>query len=599
MPAPQEEEQINLDISDSTSSIQFDTASPEKTETPMVEEKEEAPAVEEKPEKAEKTKKPTRGAKEKERKTERQKTAEKVTKEAEKPKERKKQKSREEKPKPAAKADSRKSTPQERPLSIASSRSGRQEKRSISPHSEKPVRYASSASEDSRASRHHSRTPSEVSIEPRKSAKKRHGQAIPGGEPSSFDLYSKRKTRRAKASPRRRRPSPREEDQLDYLELLQQCREDARYLYNRRSNQRSPSYGRSETKRYTANREASRHSTPRRSPRGFRERELVEEPVLRSPYTQGNYNWRERDVYDPIEGYEEEYVPSDREYYRPTRRSRSADRTGRVDELNDSYYQAQAQRLRSPRSERRLSNHSSRVASPNAQHRSLSVEQRFRSPQHSGRQTPSVASEVSETDLLDEVEWKLDALAQEIVVEDTILEERMRSSPFERLYHMNNRRDRDERRKKLVQYTSLEKIRQKLLDGSVEREIEEREHKKRQQEALLQDPSGVYLRLYNNSYAASRAANRSGDGHVSPLTSPRRPSRRNSALSNGSANRRPTPKRSSSYIKELSTRLYKGGAVLQNQQRERQEQTAAEREEQEIEDFLVARLMARSSGSGW
>ncbi|KAF8293583.1 hypothetical protein TcBrA4_0075580 [Trypanosoma cruzi] len=46
---------------------------------------------------------------------------------------------------------------------------------------------------------------------------------------------------------------------------------------------------------------------------------------------------------------------------------------------------------------------------------------------------------------------------------DMITEYEMLRSPFERLYHMNNRRDRDERRCRIYHYMKLEEAKKRLM----------------------------------------------------------------------------------------------------------------------------------------
>lgn len=193
-------------------------------------------------------------------------------------------------------------------------------------------------------------------------------------------------------------------------------------------------------------------------------------------------------------------------------------------------------------------------------------------------------SAVSEREVLDEVEYKLETLEQEIADDDATREEAMRRSPFERLYHLNNRRDRDERRKKIFQLNRLERIRDRIVSGSLEEEIARREERLRKQEEMLTSPNGVFVRLYQNSspHRAKHPSNAddSSARHGSPNTtgiSSRPASTARSRLSKADT-------------QALSNRLYEGAAATRARLDEVRKESAQERQRQEAEELLIARL---------
>ncbi|KPI85770.1 hypothetical protein ABL78_5161 [Leptomonas seymouri] len=216
-------------------------------------------------------------------------------------------------------------------------------------------------------------------------------------------------------------------------------------------------------------------------------------------------------------------------------------------------------------------------------------------------------SVLSEEEILDEVEWKLDVLGHQIVEEDQHRERAMMSSPFERLYHLNNRRDRDERRQKVFQLNRLERIRDRIVSGSLQEDILRREERLRKQEEMLMSADGVFSRLYqSNSSRRSRTGQSTVDESSRPSTphqstaakgaiaadaaSPNatRVSKASSRLS--SATRRTL---SSAQRVAMCDRLYGGALEEKNKKEERTRQSAEERRQREVEELLVARLVAQ------
>lgn len=220
------------------------------------------------------------------------------------------------------------------------------------------------------------------------------------------------------------------------------------------------------------------------------------------------------------------------------------------------------------------------------------------------RTSPSRHASVrSEEEILDEVEWKLDLLGQQIAEEDESRERAMRSSPFERLYHLNNRRDRDERRRKVFQLNRLERIRDRIVSGSLEEDIARREERLRKQEEMLTSPNGVFLRLYQNT--SGRKSKTVRQSTLEEGSRPSTPQQSGAGAGLGSLNATGLSKASSrpgsatrrTLSREqrlaMCDRLYGGALERKGRKEEQIKQTAEERRQREVEELLIARLIGQ------
>ncbi|GET93215.1 hypothetical protein, conserved [Leishmania tarentolae] len=209
--------------------------------------------------------------------------------------------------------------------------------------------------------------------------------------------------------------------------------------------------------------------------------------------------------------------------------------------------------------------------------------------------SPVESASASEKELLDEVEWKRCALEKQIADQDARRERAMMRSPFERLYHLNNRRDRDERRNKVLQLNLLDRIHERIISGALKEDIARKEERLRKQEEMLTSPDGVFARLYQNtsphrsSNVSTSAAERSncksaGEGHRS------RPSTVNSTdvSSQGASTARSRMSKAESY--ELCNRLYETAAIVKDKKEKMRKKYVEERQRQQAEELLIARL---------
>lgn len=236
--------------------------------------------------------------------------------------------------------------------------------------------------------------------------------------------------------------------------------------------------------------------------------------------------------------------------------------------------------------------------------------------------SPSSAehSLVNEEDILAEVEYKLEVLAEQIAYHDFALEQEMMSSPFERLYHMNNRRDRSERRELISQFNKLQSIREKIVSGAFDREVAEREERQRQLEERLRDPNGVYMRLYQSprrrgselEAALNDKSNGAGSGRgVGDASGGKRSLADGASVSSsraaspsvggasegagvggGRANRR-SPSRTKAEQEEYFNRIYNSAMDGIRRKQEIVEAARQAREQREYDDLLAARLAGR------
>ncbi|EAN94315.1 hypothetical protein C3747_40g171 [Trypanosoma cruzi] len=166
-------------------------------------------------------------------------------------------------------------------------------------------------------------------------------------------------------------------------------------------------------------------------------------------------------------------------------------------------------------------------------------------------------------DILAMLDDEMENICNQVREYDMITEYEMLRSPFERLYHMNNRRDRDERRCRIYHYMKLEEAKKRLM-------AETEESAARRRERLLkreQRREEFFDRLYcttpnrvNNSQLNSFQTTRSGA----------------SAVNNA-----------------LFQRLYNEGVQSMAEKREKARRAELNREQKELEEALHARILAR------
>ncbi|KAG5488547.1 hypothetical protein JIQ42_00154 [Leishmania sp. Namibia] len=218
----------------------------------------------------------------------------------------------------------------------------------------------------------------------------------------------------------------------------------------------------------------------------------------------------------------------------------------------------------------------------------------------SRNRTSSVGSApLSEKELLDEVKWKLDVLEQQIADEDVERERAMMRSPFERLYHLNNRRDRDERRKKVFQLNRLERIRDRLISGSLEEALARKEERLRKQQEMLTSPKGVFMRLYHSSSPrrfsadvvcpaedsgdkSAREGNGSSRASVNATVDPTAASGQSASMA--------ISRMSKAEWQAMGKRLYERAAAMKRKKEEMAKQRLEERQQRQAEELLIARL---------
>ncbi|KAG5464710.1 hypothetical protein LSCM4_00151 [Leishmania orientalis] len=232
--------------------------------------------------------------------------------------------------------------------------------------------------------------------------------------------------------------------------------------------------------------------------------------------------------------------------------------------------------------------------------RAASTKERTPLRRASRNRTSSVGSApLSEKELLDEVEWKLDVLEQQIADEDVERERAMMRSPFERLYHLNNRRDRDERRKKVFQLNRLERIRDQLISGSLEEALARKEERLRKQQEMLTSPNGVFMRLYHSSSPRRSSADVVSTAEDSGDKSAREGNGSSRASVNATADPTAASGQSASMAvsrmseaewQALGKRLHERAAATKRKKEEMAKQRLEEREQRQAEELLIARL---------
>ncbi|CAJ1037685.1 hypothetical protein, conserved [Leishmania shawi] len=215
------------------------------------------------------------------------------------------------------------------------------------------------------------------------------------------------------------------------------------------------------------------------------------------------------------------------------------------------------------------------------------------------RVSSTTSAQLSEKELLAEVESKLGALEQQIADDDAEREHAMRRSPFERLYHLNNRRERDERRNKVFQLNLLERIRERILSGSLEEEIARKEERLRKQKEMLTSPDGVFVRLYQNASPcrsstniAAAAAEDSGSKSAQDGNGGSRANVNTTGVSSRPASTTRS-RMSKTESQALSNRLYASATATKQKKEDMAKRFLEERRHREVEELLIARLAGK------
>ncbi|RNF05146.1 hypothetical protein TraAM80_04706 [Trypanosoma rangeli] len=184
---------------------------------------------------------------------------------------------------------------------------------------------------------------------------------------------------------------------------------------------------------------------------------------------------------------------------------------------------------------------------------------RYRSLEFS---TPGRRKEKEEivTMLVDE----MDMVCNEVKEFDMTTEYAMLRNPFERLYHMNNRRDRDERRSRILHYMKLDEAKRRLLAENDE--VERRRHEWRREHERQ------YEELFDRLHF--EASTRGESGQIDRFQSTR----------NGNA---------TAANDALFERLYKEAVESMTAKQERARRAELEREQKELDETLHARILAR------
>lgn len=208
---------------------------------------------------------------------------------------------------------------------------------------------------------------------------------------------------------------------------------------------------------------------------------------------------------------------------------------------------------------------------------------------------PSCNSSLNEYDILSEVEVKMDLLAADIMQHDELVEREMMSSPFERLYHMNNRHEEEVRKKKLEQYNKLDAIRNRLASGSLAKEVENEKVRTQMRQEYLSNPNNVYNRLYNKRRSRSSSRDAAGSRDVSWNSSKQLQERSSTPVSatRGSSPGPKKKKKGGEAANAFYDRLYLSAKAEQTKREEMTKQAEQARKESELEDLLVARISAR------
>ncbi|ESL06789.1 hypothetical protein TRSC58_05532 [Trypanosoma rangeli SC58] len=159
---------------------------------------------------------------------------------------------------------------------------------------------------------------------------------------------------------------------------------------------------------------------------------------------------------------------------------------------------------------------------------------------------------------------EMDMVRNEVKEFDMATEYAMLRNPFERLYHMSNRRDRDERRSRILHYMKLDEARRRLL--AEDDEVERRRHEWRREHELQREE------LFHRLHFA--ACTRGESSQIDTLQSTRIG---NAAASNDA----------------LFERLYKEAVESMAAKQERARRAELEREQKELDETLHARILAR------
>ncbi|ORC93037.1 uncharacterized protein TM35_000023630 [Trypanosoma theileri] len=178
--------------------------------------------------------------------------------------------------------------------------------------------------------------------------------------------------------------------------------------------------------------------------------------------------------------------------------------------------------------------------------------------------TPLRVRQERKQELLSILEDEMEAVREEVRECDRAMEHAMLRNPYERLYHMNNRRDRDERRTRLLHYMKLKEAREDLL-AEDEETLTQRRAKRRE---MARRRNELYERLYQSS-----------------------PSRENNSRNTSRHSARSV---SPSYVVDDSffLRLYDEALESIEEKRERIRQAELHRQQKEAEEMLHARILS-------
>ncbi|RNE95280.1 uncharacterized protein Tco025E_10084, partial [Trypanosoma conorhini] len=178
-------------------------------------------------------------------------------------------------------------------------------------------------------------------------------------------------------------------------------------------------------------------------------------------------------------------------------------------------------------------------------------------------ESPTPGRREKKEEILALLDDEMDTVRNEVRECDVAMERAMLRNPFERLYHMNNRRDRDERRSRILHYLKLDEAKQRLLAESAEDEQRRREWR-REYERRREE---LFERLHFTDSARAESSQFDTSQSV-----------RNGMTAANDA---------------LFERLYKEAVESMAEKQERARRAERKREQKEMEEALHARILAR------
>nr|CCC93731.1 conserved hypothetical protein [Trypanosoma congolense IL3000] len=179
--------------------------------------------------------------------------------------------------------------------------------------------------------------------------------------------------------------------------------------------------------------------------------------------------------------------------------------------------------------------------------------------QHRCTYSPRKTRQKRRANLLQKIDEELFMVREEMHYLDAEMEQAMLSDPYTRLYHMNNRRDRDERRSRLLRYLSLENARSQLLnedDDAEEKRLQRQKETKRRRNEMFD-------RLYKQTPTRCTSSQRS------------------------TSQKRRTP--SSGFDESIYNRLYSDGQRVREWRESFQREGLKKREKIRLEELLYSR----------